>query len=540
MSMWIEKEKFCLALCLIAGIGLFFRVWGMWFGLPFLLNPDEPVFVEKAMRFGTGNLNPQWFGHPGNNLMYILFIEFIGYYIFGRIFNLFDSVEVFSDYFFTDPTVFYLLGRSVGVLSGTLCIIAVGYLGKRLVNERVGMISALFLSISPLCVLHSKYIRTDIVGTLFVIIAIYYGLKYFDSRRRKYFIISSVAIGMATASKYPLAIVGVIILLHTYFLGMESSGNFFSNYRKENSHWKLFFLSCVIIVISFFAVTPFFFFDYKTAYKNIIIESGGTHLGARSFTLLNNYWWYISEVFLKYLGLPILIGAGLGIFFSIWNIERRTLLVLAFPIVYFIFIGSARLKWDRWIIPVIPFVCLYAAIALDRFINVLNVSLWKILEIKKYFLPIRFVIIISLLFAFTVHPIKESISIDKTISLPDTRQICTEWIKKHIPEGKFAQDWYTFQPSPRYAYSNGEFQVEKYTIFQEFSISNHVVEEYRIQNFTHVIISSFLYDRYIKEEERFPKEVQFYRSLFARVPMKKFEFIDNKITGPNIYIYAIK
>src|SRR3972149_4490059 len=464
MLTWIKKEKFRLTLCLIAGVGLFFRVWGMWFGLPFLLHPDEPIFVEKAMFFSTSSLNPHWFGHPGNNLMYILLFEFIGYYFFGRFFNWFDNVEVFRDHFLADPTVFYFLGRSVGVLTGTLSVVAIGYLSKRLVNERVGIISAVFLAVNPLCIMHSKYIRTDILGTFFIITAIYYALKFWDSRRRMFVIISSIAIGMAAASKYVFATVGIVILLLTYFLGTESPESFLPKYRQKNSHWKFFLMNCLVIVISFFMVTPFFFL---------------------------------------------------------------------------LFIGSVRLKWDRWIIPIIPFVGLYAAIALDYFLKGTFLCLSKIVKKQKNMIAIQLPMLIILLTLFVFHPLKESIAINRKTCFPDTRQICTEWIKQHIPEGKFAQEWYTFQPSPRYAYFRGEYQIEKYIILQEFSIANKTLEYYRVKGFTHVIISSSLYNRYFREAERYPQEEQFYRSLFARVPLKTFEFIDNEVTGPNIAIYSI-
>jgi len=539
MLTWIKKEKFRLTLCLIAGVGLFFRVWGMWFGLPFLLHPDEPIFVEKAMFFSTGSLNPHWFGHPGNNLMYILLFEFIGYYFFGRFFNWFDNVEVFRDHFLADPTVFYFLGRSVGVLTGTLSVVAIGYLSKRLVNERVGIISAVFLAVNPLCIMHSKYIRTDILGTFFIITAIYYALKFWDSRRRMFVIISSIAIGMAAASKYVFATVGIVILLLTYFLGTESPESFLPKYRQKNSHWKFFLMNCLVIVISFFMVTPFFFLDFKKAYQDIVIESSATHLGAGSLPLLHNYWWYIFDVLLKDFGLPILIGAGLGLFLSVRNIERRTILILVFPVVFFLFIGAVRLKWDRWIIPIIPFVGLYAAIALDYFLKGTFLCLSKIVKKQKNMIAIQLPMLIILLTLFVFHPLKESIAINRKTCFPDTRQICTEWIKQHIPEGKFAQEWYTFQPSPRYAYFRGEYQIEKYIILQEFSIANKTLEYYRVKGFTHVIISSSLYNRYFREAERYPQEEQFYRSLFARVPLKTFEFIDNEVTGPNIAIYSI-
>src|SRR3989344_2049577 len=72
----------------ILGVSCILRVWGINFGLPFFLHPDETKIVEPAitMAFGfkeailTGNIelfNPHFFFYP-SFLMYFLMLKIIG------------------------------------------------------------------------------------------------------------------------------------------------------------------------------------------------------------------------------------------------------------------------------------------------------------------------------------------------------------------------------------------------------------------------------------------------------------------------------
>jgi hypothetical protein len=534
------KEKFGILLWLIAGLALVLRVWGMWYGLPYLLHIDEQVFVNAGMRFGLGDFNPRWFGHPGNILMYLLFVGFLGFYGVGFVFGWFDSAQAFSEYFFADPTVFYLVGRSIGVFAGTLSVIATGHLGKRLVNERVGIIAAIFLAVDPLCVINAKFIRTDVLGTLFIILAIFWGVKYCDCSRRKYAILSSIAVGLAAANKYPYIVSGVITLLLVFFKWRKRTGHNPDRLSLSNFPWRFLLVNCAIILLSFFCVTPFFFFDFRTVLKDVSVEAYGHHLGAESLTLLRNFWWYFSEVLPRSTGLPIILGAVLGVFLILRNIDVRKLMIIVFPMFYFsgiIFvIGSFHLSATHWVIPILPFIGLYAAIAVD-FLSSRLALFGNLKKINAVAIRMTALTILSLL--FSIHSLKETISNNRELIMPDTRQACTEWIRKHIPEGKFAQEFYSFQPYSRYAYLIGEYEFEKYKIYQGFSITDRTLEEYRAAGFTHLILSSFIYDRYLDEPERYNREIQIYNSMFSMAPLHTFESIPGTIKGPRIIIYAI-
>src|SRR6185369_14130759 len=64
-----------VALLVILACALALRLYGIGFGLPALLDPDEPLFIISALKLlGQHTLNPGWFGHPGTTTIYSLAI----------------------------------------------------------------------------------------------------------------------------------------------------------------------------------------------------------------------------------------------------------------------------------------------------------------------------------------------------------------------------------------------------------------------------------------------------------------------------------
>ena len=82
----VEKDAPWIRVSLIGILLLafFVRVWGNKFGLPQLYYWDEPTVVNRAIRFGSGDLNPHFFYYPAL-YMYVLFIVSGGYFVFGKL-----------------------------------------------------------------------------------------------------------------------------------------------------------------------------------------------------------------------------------------------------------------------------------------------------------------------------------------------------------------------------------------------------------------------------------------------------------------------
>ena len=130
----ILKEN--LILMLIILLGLLVRFWGINFGLPLELHSDEHIFIMHALKFGTGDFNPHDFLYPSLTY-YLLFILFGFYFVFGYIVGLFHSPSDFATLYFTDPSSFYIIGRSLMALFGGATVFIVYLMGKKLFESKV-------------------------------------------------------------------------------------------------------------------------------------------------------------------------------------------------------------------------------------------------------------------------------------------------------------------------------------------------------------------------------------------------------------------
>src|SRR3990167_3079505 len=112
------------AICLIIGLAFFLRIWGLSFGLPELYHADEPIVVNHALAYGSGDLNPHFFKIPPL-LSYALFLVYGAVYAAGAL--LFHwSKEDFAIAFFKDPSLFYLAGRLIfGAFVGSATVAGV-------------------------------------------------------------------------------------------------------------------------------------------------------------------------------------------------------------------------------------------------------------------------------------------------------------------------------------------------------------------------------------------------------------------------------
>jgi len=89
-----------LWLCSILLIGFSLRLWGVHFGLPHLYHADEPIVVNHALAYGTGDFNPHFFKIPPL-VSYLLFICYGVFFVLGRAFGFFAGVQDFEFLFYS-------------------------------------------------------------------------------------------------------------------------------------------------------------------------------------------------------------------------------------------------------------------------------------------------------------------------------------------------------------------------------------------------------------------------------------------------------
>jgi uncharacterized membrane protein len=341
--------KIRIVLTIVLLSGLLLRLYGIKFGLPYLYDPDEPDFSVRAYKIlANKDLNPHWFGHPGTTVVYLLSMLYSIIFIGGVSLGTFTNISDFKLLYFKDPTIFYLSGRLMFALFGVASILLLYAITSRLFNRITGLVAATIFALSPLHVYYSKLIRTDILMTFLVLIVFWFCLEILEKRTWESYILAGFFSGLAIATKYPALIVVLVIVIAYIFS------------HSRNDFRKL-IASGFASVLGAFAGSPFLFLDFKTMLADVARENRYSHLSATGEGFIRNLVWYVQDPLLHALSLIGLILAVFGIILCIGSKKKEMWILLIFPLSFLCFISILNLRWARWIIPVLPFLCVLIA-----------------------------------------------------------------------------------------------------------------------------------------------------------------------------------
>jgi len=392
---------------------------GIHFGLPYLYHDDEQIIVKRALRFGSGDFNPHFFFYPSLH-MYILFLAYGIYFIVGLIFGFFSSVRDFAHLYINNPTGFYLIGRGLSAVFATGIVVMTYLVGKKLYNETVGVLGGLFLIAIPNFVDTAHTIKNDVPMLFILMIFFYIALQIYYTGERKFYVLSGLTLGLATATKYnAIILVPVIVLVHLFYSYRSARG------RARVTFKNLLFspslvLSGVFVIIGFVAGCPFAVLDFKTFYRHfsgILIFTATDKEFGQSGALLNY------SKFVLYIGgnRPLLgIICILGIIAGVFRRKKEDLIVILTILIVYVVCIRQSIQQLQYLYPAFPFLAISGA----RLVG----DSYKLINQK---LKIVFVIIMSLIL---LDPLVQSVLNDYLISQKHARTFAKEWIEANIPE----------------------------------------------------------------------------------------------------------
>ena len=406
-------------------LGCLLRLYGISFGLPYLYHQDEPVTVGVALKFGTGDLNPHYFAHP-HLLHYLLFGVYGFIFVIGHFLHTFHSVLEFQNLFFRDPSLFYGVGRSFCAMLGTATIWITYAYGKRLYGPLVGLVSSLFMATSFLHVRNSHYVRHDIPVTFMVLLSSLFVLGVLERGEKKDYFYAGLLLGLTVVTNWNGILVGASLLLAA-LLRKEA--------LKKNVSDLL--LSGGAAFIAPFAGSPFVFLDANRNFKELFFLFSVPHHGVSSGPSvgISSTGWsrYLFHYLRIGMGWPLEALALVGIAWLFMRRQKKDLVFLSFPVLYFCFVGrfhsSVRAEY---ILPILPFLYLSAALVVVR--------------CAGFFQEKRRPLLLSLfLLALISLPAADSIRHDYLITQKDTRTLAKEWVERNIPpETKIAMEKYIY------------------------------------------------------------------------------------------------
>jgi 4-amino-4-deoxy-L-arabinose transferase-like glycosyltransferase len=427
----VLADRWLLAALAVSLVALVLRLVGDTFGLPYHYHWDEPTIVNRAIRMGSGDLNPHFFYYPGLTF-YLTFASEAVLFAIGRLLHVYPSTDAFAVAYFTDSTPFYLVGRVLGAFLGAATCLLTYLVGKRVFGPVVGLLGAGVLAVSLVSVANGHFITNDVPMAFFAMLAYIWIWQVYTRGRTRDYVLAAIFIGAGVATKYlPVVLLVSLALAHLLRL------------RRERGRWQVLWadltplaLAGGVVVLTFFVLSPFSFLDWRNALHDYIVQ-GQISSAAGDTTAPLNFVPYLSSILPWSIGWPAYLAALGGLIGIVRAREMRRwelILFSSFPVLYFLVIGSARQPWARWLVTVQPFLALGAA----------AVAWWCAQQAPiwwRRFLPraqasdalVRAgafsVLAVCLLAPSTIA----SLRYDRFLTQVDPRTQAVEWFSQHVP-----------------------------------------------------------------------------------------------------------
>jgi 4-amino-4-deoxy-L-arabinose transferase-like glycosyltransferase len=430
----IKKHKKTLLIGIIL-LAFLLRNYGINWDQGFHLHPDERAIVLSVVDLkipksiseflsAESTWNPKFFAY-GSFPFYLLRIA-------G------DMTGILLHPSFSEYGSINLVGRLLSSIFDIGSLLLLYLLGRRFFNSAVGLLAALFYALSVLPIQLSHFYAVDTILTFFSIAVIYGSINLENKRSIKAALLCGICLGLALATKISAVIllipIGVSLL---YCLINKKRGDTSDEWHKTIIKAAalcitLLLSACIIfIIVSPYALIDFANFARETQMQSAMTKDAFVFPYTLQYVFKIPYAHELKNIFLFGLGPILTITAFAGLLLLLiqtikekaYEKQARNLIILSFFIVYFLIVGSFKIGFMRYLLPLYPLLCLFAA----------TFALWFYLYLAKKSSPkiIKSIFIIGGICIF-IWPI----SFIQIYNSYNTRVQATSWVIENIPAGK--------------------------------------------------------------------------------------------------------
>jgi len=422
----MKQSLIIICILLIAAI---LRFYDLNWDQGYHLHPDERMITmvadkihwpqtptEIANTFSPeSSLNPKFFAY-GNFPVYFL--------------KLAGTLAANFDPLFGSYAKLNLVGRGLSALFDLGTLFVLYLLAKKLFNRSIALLSALFYSIAVLPVQLSHFYAVDTLLTFFITLVLYLLLVFLPTYSKLAIAFLGTTFGFALATK--ISSVVLLVPIGIFHISALLSRQTTPLIARVLQIIPMLVLTIFTTVAVFFLLQPFTLIDFPT-FKGQVEEQQIMTQDASVFpyTLqyINKipYFYELKNIFFWGLGPVLALLSFLGTTLFTYrtftpSLNTKYLVLTAFFWVYFFVVGSFAVGFMRYMLPLYPLLCLFAAIFLYQFFMnfKLRVSSHKIL----------FIIITSLFFTILfIWPL----SFISIYTKPNNRILASNWIYRNIP-----------------------------------------------------------------------------------------------------------
>jgi 4-amino-4-deoxy-L-arabinose transferase-like glycosyltransferase len=450
---------------LLVALGL--RLWNIDHGLPFAYNADEAEhFVPKALdMFDGGGLDPGYYENP-SALTYLLY----AIYAIGGVRELGEAA--------------FETARVVVALIGTLVVGLVYWAGARFYERRVGLVAAALMAVGFLPVFYSKHALNDVVTLAPITVALVACLLIYRRGAWTDWALAGAAIGAATATKYTAGAMLLVVLVAAG-LRVQHAHASPSAARRTGDQAELrrallgLAVAVAALLVLFALLNPYAVLNFDEARDQITSQSDQADTAKLGQDDTRGWFYYLGTLTWGFGWLPLLAAVAGGVL-ALRRDWRIALLLVAFPVCFYLYMGAQGRFFGRWLLPMYPALCVLAAYA------VVTLS------------ARRTAVLAGLAALVCAQGALAAVHIDTVLGREDTRARALAWVDANVPAGAPVVVEPFVPDSWRAALERPVWPVERpYQAYEKRLRVRHI-DRYRKQGHCWVIVGSTQKQRGLK------------------------------------------
>ena len=390
-----------------------------FYGLHNAENTDEYNEVFEALRVASGQFNlNRWHKKGFQN---ILAIEFGFYFVVGYLFQVFKSPMDFAAQIVHNMEPLFLLGRYTNAVLGSASVLLLFLAGRRIFNDRVGLIAALLLSVTTMHVWTSHLVTTDVPLTFFFLLSFFFVATFFESGRVRDYVLAAFFGAVAINVKIIAVGIGVIFL-----------GAHLGRLSRLGQPWLKGLLSreigysCLAFVAGFLISNPAIVLGLKQWAMSFIWQYGvyTNVYDEATYIVGNAYYTYLIAAYDEF-GALASAAIVVGILFALIKRSAWDYTLLAFSLVMFLILANSSYLVDkRYMMTMVPVLYLFAA----RWVDASCVALSENPRI-------RYGVMSVVVAALIGYPLIRSLEAVSSLTEENTSKVSKRWIEENVPAG---------------------------------------------------------------------------------------------------------
>jgi len=482
-------RKTKITLLIIILIAAFFRFYNLNWDLGHFFHPDERNIANAVSQIQLfSQMDPKFYAYGG-------FVIYLYKFTADFLVVVFHNPALAHDWGWIN-----IIGRSYSAFFSTLTIIPLYFLASKIFNKKVGFVASLFYALTVSSIQTAHFSTTENLLTFLITLITCLAIPFYEHPSFKKSLLIGMVIGIAVATKTT-----GISFAFAPFLALAIL--FVKKKISVKNSTGYFLLIVMGGFLTFCLFSPYTFLNYSKFmesmhYENSVVLGTNPVVYTLQFLHTPSYLFQIKNMIWQ-LGLfatVAIVGTLVTFFKEIRKKHWLFIIFISFPVLYFLYVGSWYTKFNRYMIPIFPFIIICGANALYL--------------ITKRYHRFGHVLIGVFVLASGIY----ATAFISIYTREQTRISTSQWIYSHIPDNSFilSEHWDDGQPIPLTEGSPDKYQTLSLAIYDQDN-DNKVTyyADYLSQADYLTISSRRLYGTLLHLPDRYPLTKRYYELLFS-------------------------